>query len=327
MTAFEHLIQADSYPSYAIYLEMDPSSVDVNIHPTKQEVKFENERLLYQYITVSIRHSLGKYAAVPSMDFEGTPAYINPRAGGGSGRRLDSDFKSSRPDAAQWEKLFEQKQTPGSADETPGQVVIPSRWDKEETLDFGIQESIPPIQIHRTYILSQIKSGFILIHQNHAHFRVLYEQLLERRKSGNIPVQRLLFPETIQLNSIESGQFESLLPEFRKLGFEVESFGNEAFIVHGTPAMLPADLSVQQLATTLLDEIGRNIPGQTDIQASIIRRIARFGARQSGTSLTVEEMQQLIDSLFRCTDPYQTPDAKPCFIQYDLASLERRFKN
>ncbi|MFT7589075.1 MAG: DNA mismatch repair protein MutL, partial [Limisphaerales bacterium] len=247
---YEDLIPEKHHPLYVLFLDIDPERIDINVHPTKQEVKFEDEKIIYTFIQAAVRHALARFSAMPSLDFSldtgiaNLAAFSRPATASGTQHLLEGKtFKfqgsSYNQDAAQmkksssgdqpWEALFEVSKS--KKEEPPQTLTIAS--DLEEGLDDS--DVIEPVQLHRRYIMSPIKSGFLLLDQQAAHERILFEHYLKSLAAGPIPSQRQLFPSTIELSPSDANILMEILEDIRALGFDVQPFGDNAFVVHGLP--------------------------------------------------------------------------------------------
>lgn len=369
MTAYDELLPKDTYPLYVIFIEIDPERIDINVHPTKQEIKFDDERLIYNYLKVAVRHSLGQYSIMPTLDFEQLPPFSH----GAGGRPVPSappfgeskppaSTGSRRPSGQQTERLFAQegerhrnnaqnweqlytdlKTTPptdpdllpdiptdATTDETTGAVTIKSKWDDEqptlgqENASFSISK--PPFQIHAAYIVSHIKSGFLLIDQHTAHQRILYEQYLDKfQRQQEIAMQQLLFPKTLHFPTADALLLQQMLEAINLLGFELRALSEDTFVVNAVPAHLK---NVDELAIIehLLEQYKSNQDLELDVRDNLARAMAKSTAIKRGKELTVQEMQQLIDQLFACRVPYRGPNGRACFLNYDLEQLQRQFE-
>ena len=356
MLAYEELLPKDTYPLYVIFMEMNPNRIDINVHPTKQEIKFEDERLVYNYLKVAVRHSLGQHSIMPTLDFEQLPAFNTQNIGIPSGQssfsNKSSDFSknsntssTSKPaslfggdherqqsNAVNWQKLYEGlNEFETSTSEEQKSVTIPSKWEDEneqtslETEDksFGKVKN-QPYQIHNTYIVSHIKSGYLLIDQQTAHERVLYERFFEKIQNQEPVIQRLLFPKTIRFSSIDADLLKNMLPAINLLGFDVQEFGNDTFVVHGIPADIK-NVDELEIMENLLEQYKSNVDLELDVRESLAKALAKGAAIKRGKELTFLEMQKLIDELFACEVPYKGPSGKKCFITYELDSLKKQF--
>jgi len=336
--AFENLISGDQFPVFLVFLEINPDKIDINIHPTKQEVKFEEERLIYNYLRVSVRQALGKYSITPRLDFDKDDSFdqlVNSSKKSAS----HADFFEGggrKPDSGQgeWQQIFEGFQNSGSKEELEIQserdlLEFSSNFNKDESEDNLLitdkSQDKKPFQIHGTYILSHIKSGFILIDQKSAHERVLYEKYL-LALSDNEPVsQQELFPSTIELSPVNAEILLEVLPQMSRLGFIIEGFGKNAFIVKGVPVGIDTKTEVGDLIKQLIDNYSSNIEFHLGINENLARSFAVNSSVGRGKKLSEGEMQRLINELFACENPDISPMGKKCFISFNLNELNRRF--
>ena len=322
VNAYDQILAADHIPSYFIYFAIDPAHIDVNIHPSKTEVKFEDERSIWQIILASVKKAIGKNNLSPSLDFdtEGVidipilskdteirqpsidtnPTY-NPFAGENNYDRekrltpyLDNRFEG-------WQQLFE------PAGGTP--------VNKQKIL-----------QIKNKYILSPVKSGLMLIDQRRAHERILFERMLQALEQRSPLAQQSLFPETITLNSADYQVCLEMLDSLEALGFDIRDFGNQSVVVHGFPAeMKPVS------ATDTIELMIEQFKTLQDLRnAQHAERVSRAAAKASaihyGKSLTDMEMQDLIDQLFACENPNYSPSGSLIVKIIDLEELDTYFK-
>jgi len=356
--AYEDLINTDSYPMYVIFLDIDPSKIDINVHPTKQEIKFEDEKLIYNYLKVAVRHALGQYSITPMLDFDQDPSISgftsnaspkqsptnfnqqtigskgNP-GGGGNFSSSNSDDLRQANNLKNWEKLYEglgdiNSDNPPSNDKSSTPLTIESEWNeqtnKESSGESFIEENQTPLyQIHSTYILSQIKSGFMLIDQQAAHERILYENYLAILEEQQNFTQQELFPRTITLNTADSALLKEILPAINMLGFDIKDFGSDTFIIHGTPADLNSSINEQQIIEMLLQQYKSNMDLKLELKENIARSMAQSASIKRGQPLSNKEMKALIDQLFACNMPYKSPTGRSCFLTYDMGELEKLF--
>ena len=208
-------------------------------------------------------------------------------------------------------------------------VTIQSKWGKKGELDdkegsFSKQRKAP-YQIHASYIVSQIKSGFLLIDQQAAHERILYERYLDKMHQENPATQQTLFPQALHFNPSDTAVLKEILPKINQLGFDIQDFGNESFVVQGLPADLAEDANIQEVVENLLEQYKSDLDFGLDSKERIAQSMARSSAIKRGTPLTATEMQELIDQLFACSVPYKNPAGRNCFITYELDELEKRF--
>ncbi len=370
-SAFEDLMPKDSFPTYYIFIEIDPSRIDINVHPTKQEIKFEDERIIYNYLKVAVRHSLGQSAITPMLDFDQehnglTQSYTIPRSSinrdsfsdNRSNDTRQSNFEQAKNDLnfkkptalersnlENWEKLYEVfdvKVTESfenapvnqefSSENEGGIQTFQSNFEAPEhaqTLDdtegsFSKQQR-DPYQIHSSYIVSHIKSGFLLIDQQAASERILYEKYLTSLEEKQVSTQTQLFPKTLHFSPSDAAILKEILPEINCLGFDVQEFGSGTFIVHGLPSDWTHNKDEQKVIESLLEQYKAEIDFHLNISERIARSMARSAALKRNTPLSIREMHELIDQLFACAMPFKSPSGRNCFISYDLEELQKQF--
>lgn len=347
MGAYEDLLPRDTFPLYVVFLDIDPARIDINVHPTKQEIKFDDERLVYNYLKVAIRHALGQYSITPTLDFDqevNFSKYTPSPTAKPEQQFTKADSKMNSPDAFKkasspleqsnlenWEKLYQglgaydQKDTDNSSEA----LTIESQWSEsqsaDQSSDFTKQQKVP-YQIHATYIVSQIKSGFLLIDQQAAHERILYERYLAALSQQTSFTQKELFPKTITVSPADAEVLKSISPEINALGFDLQEFGTNTFVIHGIPADLPGNFDEQQIIENLLEQYKNNMELKLEIHENIARSMARSAAIKKGQKMTAIEMQELIDQLFACSLPYKSPNGKNCFITFELEDLAKQFE-
>lgn len=345
-SAFEQLLPSDSFASYFLMLDVDPKTIDINIHPTKTEVKFEDEKAIYAFLRSAIKKSLGQFNISPSLDFD-QEAHLynmplkpidgiykqptikvdqnyNPFKTDPSSASKDSERELSN--RGNWEKMYSRH-----ADnqlefeikkEEDSQQTINTNWDNE--LHESNKKST--YQLHNKYILSHIKTGFMVIDQQGAHERILYEQILENFEKHKSVTQQELFPKTIELNASDFELVKELHSEILALGFDISEFGKNTFIIHGVPADT-AEYDSSTLLEGLIENYKQNLLElKSEKRENLARSMARNMAIKSGKSLTQEEMNKLIDELFACKMPYSTPSGKPTITTFSSDDLDKRFK-
>jgi DNA mismatch repair protein MutL len=346
MNAYQELIADNTHPSYFLFLDVDPKTIDINIHPTKTEVKFEDEKSIYAILRAAVKQAIGKFSLTPSLDFEMEKGLdftelksneaikvpqikvdnsFNPFEK--SEKAIDRAF-SARPAVNkgldQWEKLYPQKEDLPPM-EIPESLFPTQRIESSLDEVQGIKEAAKYYQLQSRYILTQIKSGLIVIHQQNAHERVLYERYLRNMSEGSRSVQQLMFPQTISFNPADAEVFASLLGDLYHSGFDIEDFGKGSFIVNGVPGDFE-DHSVQQVLEHLLESYKQNIH---DIEGNRQKRVAAAFARQmairAGKSLSMEEMRSLVDLLFACSTPESTADGRKTFYITSYEEIAQKF--
>jgi DNA mismatch repair protein MutL len=332
MSCYENLISKEQFPFYVICIDIDPTQIDVNVHPTKTEIKFEDERSLYQILRAVCKKAIGEHYHVPTyvpsnddsflnlgsrftpiqtphnhQPNSESPHVTNHNSVGGFNNNRDS-FTVNRTQNKDWQELFgilEKKDTIGD--------VGPKRFNK--TLDeLALEEEQNSarhfMQIHGTFILSQIKSGVMLIDMQAAHERVLYEKYMQALLNQPMATQQKLFPKTITLNAADAMLLNDLLADIRALGFDVNDLGGNTFSINGVPAELN-HYNEQHLIDEVLENYKKQ-SGSTKHQ-NIARILAQRASVKPGTRLSVEEMNTLVDELFACTENKLSPGGKSCF--------------
>jgi DNA mismatch repair protein MutL len=356
VAAYEDMLPADHHPLYVLFLDIDPASIDINVHPTKQEIKFDDERLVYNYLKVTVRHALGSHNITPTLDFEQEPAFQsvptqipNIRKEPSESTRV-SDMRPNRDtyddrrqndNLRNWQRLYEGMGLSVSRIEGEGtdenelpfveplptieaqpSVEVLEMDDEQERFSKTQKE---PYQIHGQYIVNHLKSGFILIDQQSASERILYERYLEALGTQPITTQQALFPKTIELAPADAALLREILPEVNALGFDIAEFGGNTFVVHGTPADLGNNVQEELLLEKVLAQYKGNLDLDLSTRDNLARSMARNASLRRGQPLTVTEMTELIDQLFACGQPFTSPSGKKCFVQYDLEVLRKLF--
>lgn len=339
-TAFDELISRDSYPAYFLYLDLDPSSIDVNIHPTKTEIKFTEERSIYAIIHSAVRNSLGKYNISPSLDFEQEDIFnvaplpkdaqiaqpetvdfnFNPfDANSGKSPTSSSTFERNKPAGTpgNWEDFY---QISEKSFESQSELI-------ERTPDTDrIADNRNFIQLQKRYILTSIKSGMLIVDQQRAHERVLFEWAVTVMNDQQASSQQSLFPETIELSNQDCELLKDLEPDLQKLGFTVDSFGGSSVVINGVPAEA-ADYPVSELIEGILEQYKNEADSlKSASRTALAKSIARNMSVKRGRTLQREEMLELIDALFACEQPQVSPGGKPCILKFSIDELNEKFK-
>ncbi|MDR1675353.1 MAG: DNA mismatch repair endonuclease MutL [Tannerella sp.] len=338
MRTYESLIPADEKPDYFIYLTLDPSTIDVNIHPTKTEIKFENEGLIRQILTAAVREALGKANAVPSIDFdtEGAieiPVYRPEREPAAPGLHADPSYNpfhraSARPSYSEsdWAKLyrgFEQDRTlPPDCSIPPYPEALPPEGDGT----LFPETAHPCFQYKGRYIITLLKSGLVLIDQRRAHVRILYDRYLSNIRQQKSVSQQLLFPEIIECTASEAAILPVLMDELRGFGFDLSPLGNNSYSINGVPADVQ-DCDPSALLGELLNsamEAGGAMDERTT--ETLALSLAKAAAIHPGKTLTPEEMESIVGALFSSQASRLTPDGKPILSILTDDELVKRFK-
>ena len=342
MTAFEPLIAANEKPGYYIYFQVNPDTIDVNIHPTKTEVKFENEQALWQILMVTVKESLGKFNAIPSIDFDTDDApeipifdpsrsapmpRVNVNPGYNPFRNPHSETQSPSP-AFGWEQLYQgfekEKEVLPEADINLQGVLFSAsgaNHDHPET------ELYPEhYQYKQKYILTSVKSGLMIIDQHKAHIRILFDKYLEQIRHRKGVSQRVLFPEVLELSAAEAASLPSLMDDLEALGFELSNLGNHSFAVQGVPSEIE-NVDASLLIRTV---IGKSMETGSDVKAEIQEAMALSFASLTaipyGRILTSEEMLLIVSQLFVSKTPTYTPDGQRVISVLSDADIEKKMK-
>ena len=341
MQAFEPLIPPGDLPSYFIYFTVDPSTIDVNIHPTKTEIKFENEQSLWPILSAVVKEALGKFNVAPSIDFDRDDAPDIPVFG--SNKSVNQPNPSFNPNynpfktsssigsTGDWEKLYEgfEKEKTIQSIPIPDESAFLSIELPGENELFAEDEAKTSelyMQFKGKYILTSVKSGLMFIDQRRAHIRVLYQDYLTQIKNKKGVSQRILFPEIVEFTPEESSLLPVLSDDLHYMGFELSDLGNNAFSVTGVPPGIcdanPTEVIKDMIHT--IREKGLNL--RDELSESLALSLAKNAAIPYGKKMSNDEMLHLINSLFATTIPNHTPDGKT--IIYILANeeVDRQFK-
>lgn len=342
MDAYEHLIPVGEQVSYFIYFDVDPGNIDVNIHPTKTEIKFENEQAIWQILAAAVKETLGKFNAVPSIDFdtEGMPdipafesspyagiqppkTTYNPDYNPFNTSAVPPSSYSSKP-SRDWEQLYEglehhssaqhiQKSYPDDGDyftaASMEQPVTPTLYDHSEEAAMG-EKSSQHYQFKGRFILTSVKSGLMIIDQQRAHIRILYDQYLEQITRRQGASQGMLFPDIVQFPVSEVPVLQEIMEDLSYLGFELTDLGGGSYAINGIPSGIeglnPVEL-IQSMVHTAMEKGGKV---KEEVQSNLALTLAKAAAIVPGQVLTNEEMNGLVDGLFAVATPNYTPDGK-----------------
>ncbi len=347
--AYDGLIEKDSFPFYVLFLEVDPSRVDVNVHPTKQEVKFEDDRMMYSYLNAAVKHSLARYNIAPSLDFtlnadiQQLPSvqlpYTEQQREQTKKGYLYNTFSDKdqahmieRKDSLkQWKELYEIAQTP----ETKMQGREAGADGREQQTESSRQGSILSAStenegkgsnnmmlIHGSLLATTVKSGMMLIHVRRAQERIWFERLLEEWNGQQTASQQVLFPISYELSPQDALLLNEVLTDLSRIGFDIAPFGQNTFVVQGIPAGLPSGED-----TYVLDEVVEHLKHESPDAVSkrtdmLLAHMARRLSKNKHAIMQPEGQQALIDELFACSQPEYTPDGKKVFVLLKKEELE-----
>lgn len=348
LNAFEEVLSADSYPLYVLFIDIDPAKIDINVHPTKTEIKYQDEKAIYAIIRSAVKRSLGRYNISPTLDFNQETGFsqmishkapedivppaisFNPDFNPFSNERKEREIPFLRNSQEErksisknWGSLYE--------------IVDPEAHQSGLELDSNRQVEIENkdlkivgkqiFQLHNRFIISQIKSGFMLIDQQAAHERILFERFLQHLESRQGASQQSLFPQTITLNSVDFELVKELLTDIQSLGFQIREFGKNTLIIEGVPADIGTNINELEVLEHLLEGFKNNQSAlKLNKRESLARALARNTAIKAGQHLSSEEMNALIDELFACEMPNISLSGKPVISTFTLEELLQRFE-
>jgi DNA mismatch repair protein MutL len=337
--AYKELIGYQSHPRYFIFLELDPKHIDINIHPTKTEVKFTDDKTVYMLLLSSIKRALGKANVSASLDFETEqslhqhqaepnrvytqPAIsvntnYNPFNSSAANARATGLEKSNRQN---WETLFEGfKSNPDLTVDTHGKEQNTLEAIKKETLVFSV------FQLNFKYLVTLYNQNVLIVDQQRAHERIVYEHYLNSRQESAINSQQLLFPEQIELSAGDFSLMKNILSEFKYLGFDIEIFGKNSIVVNGVPADLQ-DFNILQTLDGIIETYKLNtINAKVEKHDNLCRAIAKNTSIKHGKVLEAEEMRLLLNHLFDCENPLYTSNGKVVMMEVEYNDIEKFFK-
>lgn len=339
LRAFEGLISDGYHPSYFIFLEIDPARIDVNIHPTKTEIKFDDDKAIHSIIRTAVKHALGQYNIAPSLDFDSSADFMPTRKAEGEisppGITINPDFnpfdtgqnKGKAParrslvtDHGQtgnddWQQIFE------------GLPELSQEENQQANLEMG--DALLPqklySQVGRKYIVTNHSDGLIVIHQKRAHERILFEKIHASLENKRVPSQQLLFPQAIEYSSSDYQIIKELFPRLREAGFDMDEFGKNEIVVNGIPLYLENHAVERVLEQLLEDEKDHRDTAESDWQEQLAVRLAEASAITAGSKMNQTEMAELVDELFACESPYLSVRGKPVVTKMNIEDIDKSF--
>ncbi|MDR0688298.1 MAG: DNA mismatch repair endonuclease MutL [Prevotellaceae bacterium] len=354
LRAYEQLLPQGVYPSYFIYFEVAPAGIDVNIHPTKTEIKFEDEQVIWQILHAAVRESIGKYTLAPTINFESAgliniPALRRDTVASAPQVNVDPTYNPFREQGEkaqgprEWQKMYDglaadhpffrsenskDGENSGSGGESKDSVIIESRInsDAEEAsapASPALQGKI--FQLKARYILTPVKSGLMVIDQPRAHQRVLYEELLRNIDGGAQPAQQELFPQAVQLSPADYNLLLGISEELLHMGLEVRDFGNHTVVVQAMPAVAQAKPPAELIEELLLTLKSEEKSLQENHRHVLAASMAASMAIRAGKALSEEEMHNLVARLLSCSSPDISPDGKPAMLIIGVEEFDRKF--
>jgi DNA mismatch repair protein MutL len=343
MSAFAEMIPKDSFPMYALFIDLDPAQLDINVHPTKQEIKFEDEKIVYAFVQSAVKHALAQFSITPTLDFEldaniqnldavNKPITEQHRSSASSShlfqtftQKNQAHFVEKKSELGHWKDFYEKPnslETENSFSNTPIQSPV---FEKTFTNNEKPQEHSALMQLHNAYIVVQNDKGYLLINQQNAHERILYERFSRAIAGKAIATQQSLFPTTIELAPADTVMLTELLPDLEQLGYKLEPFGNNTFVVQGTPA----DVGQASETNAIEKLIEQYKHFSSDLKFSkrekLLRSLSLQQSIKTGTTLSEKEMKNLTEELFACEMPNATPTGKPTYMSFKKDEMDRMF--
>lgn len=351
MEPYERLIPVGGQVSYFIYMEVDPANIDVNIHPTKTEIKFENEQAIWQILAAAVKEALGKFNEVPSIDFdtegmpdipsfEGVaqlePPKVNYNPDYNPFKTSSSERNYSRP-SIDWEYAYKGLEKESglyresrigqealNMDRTEAEELFPISPSEKEHRDMAFASGAH-YQFKGQYILASVKSGLMIVNQHRAHVRILYDRYMAQIEGQKGVSQGLLFPEILQLTQAECVMLESLQDDMAAVGFELTNIGGGSYSINGIPAGTEG-LHAADLVRRMLDAArGKGSDVKSEVRSIMALSLAKSAAMVAGQVLNADEMNEMVTSLFTCSVPNYTPDGKKVIHIIPLEEIERNF--
>ncbi|MBK8450932.1 MAG: DNA mismatch repair endonuclease MutL [Saprospiraceae bacterium] len=323
-SSYENIIHPDSQPFYILFLNIDPTKIDINVHPTKHEIKFEDERLIYQFLKAATRYSLAQFSLTPQLNFEDSNPGIERMMSGVEYSRNPNHVNQNPGSQASWLQLAKPGQ-PHDFESPQNSSDIQFVNNTELLTMQEAEDKFRVVQFHASYLIVQLKSGITIIDQQYAHERILYEFYKANLKTENSQTQKLLFPQTLHLSYPDAIQLKQILPVLQKIGFEIEDFGSDSFIIHGVPALLEGKYSEQELILKMLNQYKANLEFELSLDENLARSLAISSSIKRGKTLNPEESTALVEQLFLCEIPYANPFGKKCLFHLSLDDLHKKF--
>ncbi|MDQ2719055.1 MAG: DNA mismatch repair endonuclease MutL [Bacteroidota bacterium] len=351
VNAFNDMIAKDSFPMYTLFIDIDPSRLDINVHPTKQEIKFEDEKMIYAFVQSAVKHALAQYSISPTLDFELDASIQHSDA-------VSQPFTQEKQLSATASSLyttFTQKDQAHFIDSKSGLEqwngsLLKQNFSKEDNTatkedlinvkanyssnsfrnNHPIAANKKPstgeyLQLHKSFVLAQNENGFIVIHQQNAHERILYERFIQAMKGKPIAIQRSLFPVVLELTPSDAVLLNELLPDLKLLGYQVEPFGQNTFVIQGSPADV-TDGNEKVALEKMLDQYKHfNMEASFSKREKLLRSMAWQQSVKAGTYLSDKELKGLAEDLFNCDINNTTPNGKPVFLEFKKDELDKMF--
>ena len=342
ITAYDRLIPEGMLIPYFLYFDINPADIDVNIHPTKTEIKFENEQAIWQILMAAVRDAIGKFCEVPTIDFDtvGRPEipvynpdqpvappepHYNPDYNPFEVKRKEESGKWKADSGkwkgsvdSQWQTLYDNLVPPTSTPDSTDLFEM-----NTSTVPEMIAEKSPVhYQFKAKYIMTAVKSGLMIIDQHRADIRILYEKYVAQQRAMTSNTQKMLFPETIQFSASDAVMFESILPMLSGLGFDLSDLGGNTYAINGIPAGIEGIDPVMLLQRMVSDALEKGRGVTDEINSTVALSLARSAAIPYGQILSNEEMENLVNELFACSNANYTPDGKAILCILPQSDIE-----
>lgn len=347
LQAYDQILPLDTVPSFFLFFDVDPTTIDINIHPTKTEIKFEDERAIWQIIRAAVKESLGKFSVTPSIDFE-----IEHQVDIPVPSSANKEFSEPMIEVNRDYNPFEVKRTTSynpSAPRAPRGKENLNNWedlyndfesDSHKQQSFFPEEEQSPVvestpeqgsssanifQIKNRYILTPVKSGLMVIDQKRAHERILFERFVDTLNTNTGIAQQSLFPQTVELTPADFALLQGIMEDIRLLGFDIEVFGKSSIVINGTPANIN-NADAQSLIESFLEDYKtKSVDVNMAAKEKLAYSLAKASAINYGKALSNQEMREIIDTLFACQMPNYTPNGKLIVSILNSEELEKRF--
>jgi DNA mismatch repair protein MutL len=339
MNAYQEMIATDSFPMYILFIDLDPTVVDVNVHPTKQEIKFEDEKIIYAFVQAAVKHALAQFSVTPTLDFDLDPSiqqlpsiqqpFTEERQAAAVSTSIFKGFTQKnqahfieKSELKHWKDFYESSESGVQSRESDSDI----RNSHLTTHDSQLTTETELTQLLNTYIVTSSINGFLFIHQQSAHERVLYEQLKAAAHGKPIATQRSMFPVTLELAPADAAILEEIIADLQQLGYMIEPFGKNSYVIQGTPADTIQG-NEKNTIDALLEQY-KHFSNELKFskREKLVRSLAKQQAIKAGIRLTEREMRQLVNDLFACEQPNTTSDGNPTYLEFKQEQLERIFK-
>ncbi|MCC6752878.1 MAG: DNA mismatch repair endonuclease MutL [Saprospiraceae bacterium] len=316
--AYEQLLPPELHPFFVLFLNVDPEEIDINVHPTKNEIKFEDERIVYQFLKASVRYSLAQFTTTPIIDFEGHHPGIERVLSQGQALQVGK-LPTTGNSMVRWDELAFSAGDPRQGTEQATEIPEALFGDREGE---GTRKAF---QYLNNYLVVPLHSGVSFIDQQSASERILYELYKRQKKGTDRSCQRLLFPVTLHMTRPDAAILREILPALQEAGFEIGEFGTESFILHGIPLRLSGTSGERQLVESILEHYKKNLEFELDPTDNLARSIASSSCIRKNQPLDPEEVEVMVEQLFLCEVPYASPSGKKCIFHFPLEELQKKF--